>query len=359
MPRTPPPEVIASWPAPNFVNPETRGPVKDIVTITLWVIVTGILTLRIYTRRYISRRVGWDDVLVTASYVTATAFLIVGIIVEHGYGWAKHIWDIPVDDVVTGFQLALVSFSLFDFATTFTKLSVLALVYRLATPVSNRIRKFVIFLIVLNLLGMISYLVVLFTQCRPISDYWEIFKPADERNCLNEGRGILIAGTYNTAMDFILVILPMFVVLRSNTLPRRQMMVVMALFATGWVACLAGIVRTYLMFIMTTSADFDMTWHSWISWLASAIELFLGIICVSIPATKPFFVRYVPRLFDSMSPRSNLETGTTKNAESENEVPIVFVKEIQTRPRLPPDLNKPLPPLANGIRDLKDKRRAG
>jgi len=109
MPRTPPPEVIASWPAPNFVNPETRGPVKDIVTITLWVIVTGILTLRIYTRRYISRRVGWDDVLVTASYVTATAFLIVGIIVEHGYGWAKHIWDIPVDDVVTGFQLAYVS----------------------------------------------------------------------------------------------------------------------------------------------------------------------------------------------------------------------------------------------------------
>jgi len=68
------------------------------------------------------------------------------------------------------------------------------------------------------------------------------------------------------------------------------MMVVMALFATGWVACLAGIVRTYLMFIMTTSADFDMTWHSWISWLASAIELFLGIVSCNFWFPLPYLV---------------------------------------------------------------------
>lgn len=105
MPRTPPPEVVASWPAPNFVNPETRGPAKDIVTVILWAIVSIIIVLRIYTRRYISQRVGWDDVLVTVAYVTATAFLIVGIFVEHGYGWGRHIWDIPQDDIVTGLQL--------------------------------------------------------------------------------------------------------------------------------------------------------------------------------------------------------------------------------------------------------------
>ncbi|PKS10012.1 hypothetical protein jhhlp_004637 [Lomentospora prolificans] len=354
MPRTPPPEVVAAWPAPNLVNPETRGPAKDIVTIMLWALVSGVLILRLYTRRYISQRIGWDDVLITVAYVTATTFLIVGIIIEHGYGWGKHIWDIPTEDVVSGLQLGLVSFTLFDFATTFIKLSVLALVYRLAAPVSDRIRRFVVFLIVLNVVGMLLYLVLLFTQCRPLSDYWDFFKPADQRNCLDESRGILIAGIYNTIMDFIIVILPMVVVLRSGILRGRQMTVVMALFAIGWLACLAGIVRTYLMYLMTTSADFDFTWHSWVSWFASAIELFLGIICVSIPATKPFFVRYLPRLFDAVPLRTrtrsahskDLETGFSKSVEPDQEVPIVFVREVKA----PPDLNKPLPPLANGIR---------
>ena len=105
MPRTPPPEVVAAWPAPNLVNPETRGPAKDIVTIMLWALVSGVLILRLYTRRYISQRIGWDDVLITVAYVTATTFLIVGIIIEHGYGWGKHIWDIPTEDVVSGLQL--------------------------------------------------------------------------------------------------------------------------------------------------------------------------------------------------------------------------------------------------------------
>ena len=111
MPRVPPPEVIAAWPAPNFTNPERRGPAKTILTVILWAVVTAILSLRLYTRRYISKHVGWDDLLVVAAFVPATAFSIVGIVVEYEFGWDRHIWDLSVEWITKGLQLSYVLYT--------------------------------------------------------------------------------------------------------------------------------------------------------------------------------------------------------------------------------------------------------
>jgi hypothetical protein len=66
--RSPPPEVVASWPRPNYVNPETRGP--DLIVagvITLTVAVTC-LVLRMYVRLRIMRKTELDDwVMVVAT----------------------------------------------------------------------------------------------------------------------------------------------------------------------------------------------------------------------------------------------------------------------------------------------------
>lgn len=88
----------------------------------------------------------------------------------------------------------------------------------------------------------------------------------------------LNAGIWNTVMDVVLVILPMVIVLRLRSLPRRQMVVVVGLFAMGWLVSLAGAVRTYLLFKQTTTPDHDFTWLSWVSYLASSVELNLGIV---------------------------------------------------------------------------------
>lgn len=104
MPRVPPPEVIASWPSPS-PNPETRGPAKTIATVLLWALVVAVLLLRLYTRRYVTRCVGRDDILVTAAFVPGTAFSIVGIVAEYEFGWDRHIWDLSVEQITKGLQL--------------------------------------------------------------------------------------------------------------------------------------------------------------------------------------------------------------------------------------------------------------
>jgi hypothetical protein len=56
--------VVSKWPAPNYVDPETRGLAAVIVMLILVLLVTVLLGIRIYTRIAISKGFGNDDVLI-------------------------------------------------------------------------------------------------------------------------------------------------------------------------------------------------------------------------------------------------------------------------------------------------------
>lgn len=61
MARDPPPEMIASWPPPNFSNPQSKGPTLLIVELLLITIVCVVVLLRIYSRVYLRKTFGLDD----------------------------------------------------------------------------------------------------------------------------------------------------------------------------------------------------------------------------------------------------------------------------------------------------------
>lgn len=65
-----------SWPAPNYENPETRGDASFFIVTS--VVTTVVVALRLYSRRYILRSVGIDDVLLLAGYVSAVRFVLSG-----------------------------------------------------------------------------------------------------------------------------------------------------------------------------------------------------------------------------------------------------------------------------------------
>lgn len=66
--RVPPPEVVASWPPANYVDPERRGPALMIVELTVLPFAIIILAMRLYVRGFMLHTTGWDDYLM----VTAT-----------------------------------------------------------------------------------------------------------------------------------------------------------------------------------------------------------------------------------------------------------------------------------------------
>jgi len=65
----------ASWPAPNYENPETRG--KASFFIVTSIVTTVVVALRLYSRHYILRSVGIDDALLLAGYVSAARLVFI------------------------------------------------------------------------------------------------------------------------------------------------------------------------------------------------------------------------------------------------------------------------------------------
>ena len=73
--RNPPLEVYVSWPAPNYVDPETRGPMLVVVPVVLAIISFLIVVLRLYIRFVLIKSVGPDDWLIGASTVSLKIIL--------------------------------------------------------------------------------------------------------------------------------------------------------------------------------------------------------------------------------------------------------------------------------------------
>ena len=65
----PPLSVVASWPAPNYVNPEGRGRVTTIIAGVLSPITFFVIFARIWVRFYLQRNPGMDDWLMIAALV--------------------------------------------------------------------------------------------------------------------------------------------------------------------------------------------------------------------------------------------------------------------------------------------------
>ena len=59
--RPVPVSVILSWPKPNYIDPERRGPALLIVNGILLPVAMTVVGLRLYTRLVITRSAGLDD----------------------------------------------------------------------------------------------------------------------------------------------------------------------------------------------------------------------------------------------------------------------------------------------------------
>ena len=61
--------VLLSWPTPNYVDPIRRGPSLVIVNSVLLPLAIVIVGLRLYTRLFIIRSAGLDDLFIALAVV--------------------------------------------------------------------------------------------------------------------------------------------------------------------------------------------------------------------------------------------------------------------------------------------------
>ncbi|RHZ62348.1 hypothetical protein CDV55_105770 [Aspergillus turcosus] len=298
--RLPPPQVLGTWPTPNYVDPRTRGNGALIVNIVCLSFAFVVTLLRLYTRLKITCSPGLDDVLIVIALGFAIAMCAVISIATERYGGDRHIWDVPPTWLSTASKLNLVFQILFSFSSSVTKLSLLWFCKRLLGAGSKGLCRTYNWCLIGGMafvsLSCALFLLISIFQCKPIHAYWDLV-PTYQYHCLNDRAIVFSASVINVFTDFLVTVLPMPLIWNLK-LPTRQRIAVISIFGLGIVVNVAGSVRTVYVW-KSMVASYDTTWLGWPILIAASVEINMGLICASAPALRPLIGFFLPRLLQT------------------------------------------------------------
>ncbi|KAI1799545.1 hypothetical protein F4811DRAFT_94807 [Daldinia bambusicola] len=301
--RLPPIALLTSRSTEHRTKAEAEVSPERIIGIILATLVTVILTIRLYTRRRLTRGFGLDDIFISLAYFPTTAFTIIGIIFREKFQRSHQHGDGNPNLAPGDIQLVFANQILFELAASLTKLSILTLLYRLTTASRDRNVTIAVFISIgVISINCVAFIIVSCLQCIPLSDYWNIF--VRSRHCIDWSVHMFAASVINTTTDWVVVLLPIRIALGLN-LPIRQLGMIIFLFGLGVLACSAGIARCHFAWNLAFHSS-NITRDRRSAWCASTIELSFGVICASIPAVRPFFMTYLPEVFRSFRQRSSM-----------------------------------------------------
>ncbi|KFY39683.1 hypothetical protein V495_05795 [Pseudogymnoascus sp. VKM F-4514 (FW-929)] len=323
--RFPPPEVMATWPKPNYVDPVRRGNESIIIQGVLIALVVIFVSIRLYARLAITKAgIGLDDVLICVSTVFGLGLTAGVILAIHNYGWDIHVWDLPPEDSISSRMVSWASMVLYLTSSTLTKVSILVFYLRILVDKRDKL----ITKITLGAMGLyyVVLLLVLFLQCQPLQYYWEILIPGAKGKCFDEGVHMVTAGVLNIIFDLIIFTIPLrsLFLLKIRTTQKLQ---VISLFSAGLIVIAAASMRLYynvVVFLQTYDVSwygyvawlwaavevhvsiiyynvvvflqtYDVSWYGYVAWLWAAVEVHVSIICACVPSCRAFFASWTVR----------------------------------------------------------------
>ncbi|DAA72582.1 TPA_exp: Integral membrane protein [Trichophyton benhamiae CBS 112371] len=302
--QLPPVSVIASWPKPNYDNPpEVHGPAIIIMTAIFMPLMLAIIGIRIFTRIRILRSFGWDDIFIIAAALPTLGCGIITTTAAITLGWNRHIYDVPIWQLILGLRLTMLLECLFATGCTLTKLSLLFFTRKIMKGSGSPALQWTV---VINIWIVAVELIIFILVVVPVSLYWTL--SILPQNCVNESAHLLASGAINTATDIIVIILPIPSVM-SLSLPTRQRIILILLFGAGFGVCIAGGVRAYYTYRLNIAHD--KTWEAYYLWISGTVELYVGVIGASLASLRPFFARYFPSIFGNQRERASYAFAST------------------------------------------------
>jgi hypothetical protein len=130
--------VYREWPSPNYQDPSTRGNALLVINIIFLTLVTLSITIRLWSRFKVKYQSGMDDVMIVLAYVFTIGMTAVVLLANRNYGWNRHLWDVPVHMIEQANRIAFVAKIMFTLASSFTRLSLIFLYYRLIRDTNLR-----------------------------------------------------------------------------------------------------------------------------------------------------------------------------------------------------------------------------
>lgn len=303
-----------------------RGPTTSAVTIVLTVLATIFVAARFYTRIWLVRSIKQDDWWILAAWVLAVGFST-SICVAVKYGLGKHGENIPESSFVN-LRKAEYAFSiLYNPALMVTKTSIIVFFLSVMSKDVDPVFKWCnwLTLALVNIVGIALTFYNIF-QCRPVAAGYQFPTPPDAK-CTDIVTLYLSSAPVNIITDIAILFLPM-PILTGMRLPRKQKVILIVTFSFGAFVAVVDVIRiAYLQNAALTrlkgakgenaapsrSVESDFSWYASLSFMWSAVEVCIGIICACVPSLKPLFLRFMPRLIkdvgDGQSSNLSIDAG--------------------------------------------------
>ncbi|KAI9712434.1 MAG: hypothetical protein M1820_001647 [Bogoriella megaspora] len=240
------------------------------------------LVARFASRWLINARFLLDDYLILAAVPFAWAEAIVDINGAYHYNFGKHIAKATPAILVSFLQATWAFQLLYIFAIAFSKLSILAMYWRVFHVPSF---KFPLILTgSLTLAWFVGCAVASILSCIPISGFWSL---PPHGKCINNIAYYIGQAVGNILIDIILFSLPIFMISRLR-ISTSQKVAVCGIFLLGAFVTLASALRLWqLILTQRREGGFDPTWTLVGAAVWSVIETNLSIVCACLPALRP------------------------------------------------------------------------
>ncbi|KAL8992472.1 MAG: hypothetical protein Q9169_007079 [Polycauliona sp. 2 TL-2023] len=286
--------------ADDITANQNRGPQVLAVTTALFVAATFAVILRFVSRVGIVKRISADDYAMIAAWLIAFGFTF-SICYGTSVGLGRHEENIRPEHHPA---LRKSEYAFSNPALMATKTSICFFYLTLAK--NQQVFKWatIATLVVVNVAGTALTLLNIF-QCRPIDGAFGTEVP-DNVKCLDIIALYLSSAPINIITDLALLFLPM-PILTAMRLPRNEKLILIVTFSFGAFVTAVDVVRiAYLQNASLSRArgtsgssianQRDFSWIASLSFMWSAIEVDVGIICACVPGVKPLAAKLFPKL---------------------------------------------------------------
>ncbi|KAI9900974.1 hypothetical protein N3K66_005236 [Trichothecium roseum] len=267
--------------------------------------------LRLVTRGFLVSNIGIDDGFILVAALGTVGFLV-AIFEQIRYGLGSYVDYSVLPNFLQSLLATVVAYSITHLSFKF---SILFQCKRIFTERRAQ-RLFLGLIIWLSVYGAFCLVSSLIT-CWPIAKYWDDTIPG---GCIDRSMLHYAFAAINIMNDIMLLLVPL-PFLRQLQIPRRSKFVLMAVFACGGFACVVAIIRLHALWVNNSAPIDEQPLKGVDIAIWSGLEINIAIICACVPALKPLFVKFFPRLITSFSDSAK-RSREGKNRSMSGSIPL-------------------------------------
>lgn len=239
--------------------------------------------LRIYTRKFLVRSLGWDDFTIVLALFSSLGLSLLWSF-QSSYGLGQPFAKIPPQSLESNIKMTWAG--LLPYYASLSLVKVSALLQMLRIFQIPRVRTSCLFMLAFMSLFGIWTLISAFIVCHPLEFTWN--KTIPDGHCTDSFPILYTNAGINIATDIVITLLPLRILSRLTLTP-AQKRGLMAVFALGILASIPSLLRLHALVALHHNPADPSATPSSLVW--TTLEANTTIILACIPALGPLLTR--------------------------------------------------------------------